>query len=429
MRGSNIQKLVKTMAVTIRDIVAFCIAAVLFIKIQVFGTLLGTDIASLGLVLFLMLGRGNTREVAKIPVALKVTYCLWIFGALLTDIYQRTEFNDVVRGWSKILFFGVSFLALQMLSRGRLSVLRAYLLGTSVGWFLTSAFFKTDFILVDSWKFGYSQAFTPLVAVIAGSKFMKKRFGVAGQAGLLLAFAVVNLSFNYRSMFGISVAATGYCILKAALDARPSLQKRFSPMAFAVTCIAGLVLSQAVIGVYSFAAMSGALGLDAKDKYEAQASGQVNLIQAGRGDTMVSLQAIADAPILGHGSWARDVRYVAMMNDRLAELGVLQQGDVYESDLIPAHSHVLGAWVQAGVGGGLFWLYVLWIGVVALYRTLKLPSSPAPFISILILWMTWDVLFSPFGEEQRYLMASKICIAIWTIRQATPAIPKVGASR
>ena len=39
-------------------------------------------------------------------------------------------------------------------------------------------------------------------------------------------------------------------------------------------------------------------------------------------ESLVSMQAISNLPILGHGSWARDVTYVAMLRDILESKGV-----------------------------------------------------------------------------------------------------------
>lgn len=405
------------------DAVAFVIPMAMLIQINLVGTLLGSDLLSLGLVALYFVSESRRKELFGLPKVLLLAYAFWLLGAILTDIYRDTPFDDLARGWSKIVFFGLCVSALCMVSLGRLSVLRACLLGICAAWLVKSAFFPNDYILEYPWKFGYSQAITPLVAILASMPFIQRRFGLLGGAVSLLSIAAVNLMFDFRSMFGIAAAAGLFCVLKYALDVHPALRRRLSPASFAAIVLLGLGIAQGLISVYETAAGSGALGLDARDRYQTQSASDVGFLLSGRGEGLVSTQAIVDSPILGHGSWARDVTYVALLVDKLEELGLPIQGNVFANDLIPAHSHLLGSWVEAGIGGGLFWAIVLGLGIVGLYRTLKLDNAPTPFLAFFLIFMFWDVLFSPFGQEQRFLIASKIAITLWVLRQPVAVAP------
>ena len=50
-------------------------------------------------------------------------------------------------------------------------------------------------------------------------------------------------------------------------------------------------------------------------KFEAQSGGQLGVLVGGRPETLVAIQAIIDSPIIGHGSFKEDPKYVQMMQD------------------------------------------------------------------------------------------------------------------
>ena len=128
---------------------------------------------------------------------------------------------------------GLCFSALYMLSLGRFSVLLAYLCGISAGWILKTIFFPNYFVLEDLWKFGYSQAITPLVAILASTAAIERFLGPLGTIVFLLFIAAANLMFDFRSMFGIAAAVALFCMLKYFLDA-PCVAQRLSPVSFIV---------------------------------------------------------------------------------------------------------------------------------------------------------------------------------------------------
>jgi O-antigen ligase len=261
-----------------------------------------------------------------------------------------------------------------------------------------------------------------MLAALLGMTILARRlFGSMGKWLPLALLGIANLAFNYRSMFGIAMAAVAFGMLKDVIDLRPQLRAKITPAFFVVLVGGGLAFSQGMIAVYETAADNGWLGLEARDKYLAQTSGDLSLLQSGRAESLVSTQAIADSPIIGHGSWAKDYTYVSTFIAILESKGFEIQGDPYASPLIPEHSFLLGAWVNAGIMGGVFWLAVIGTAMKALYVTLKRKESPATFVGFILFSLLWDVMFSPFGAAQRFLAASKICVALWALRGQTSA--------
>jgi hypothetical protein len=272
------------------------------------------------------------------------------------------------------------------------------------------------------WKFGLAPGLTMLAAVFGATGLSRRIFGVAGEFAPVAFLGIVNLAFNFRSMFACAIAATAFGLLRRAVASRRELRARITPISFGLLLCVGGVFALGLAGVYSSAAENGWLGLDAKDKYERQTSSDLNLVQSGRVESLVSTQAIADAPILGHGSWARDMRYASLLAAILESNGAQSPGDPYSSDLIPTHSHLLGAWVEAGVMGGAFWVMVLTLALIALYYTLKIAELPGTFVAFVLIGLIWDVAFSPFGAEQRFLKAAQLCVVLSVLDRANSGV-------
>jgi hypothetical protein len=88
---------------------------------------------------------------------------------------------------------------------------------------------------------------------------------------------------------------------------------------------------------------------------------------------------------------------------------------VFDDDLIPSHSHLFGAWVEAGIFGGVFWFWLLLLSVRALYAAVNIRTGASLIIAFCMFLLIWDVLFSPFGAYERFQAAGKICLAMWAI--------------
>jgi hypothetical protein len=200
------------------SLVSFAFGASLALRFNIVGNLLGPDVFSVFVVLFCLRSKSRFRELVTMPPLLILAYGAWCLGAMLTDLYQGTQLEDVARGWSKILFFGFIVAALRMLSVGRIAVLNAFLVGISFAWILQAAYFPDELMQMDPWKFGYSEGLTPLVAFCAGLPSVKRRYGTLAGVFLLFAVAFLNLFFNFRSMFGLTAIAGFFCLLKFVLD-------------------------------------------------------------------------------------------------------------------------------------------------------------------------------------------------------------------
>ena len=182
---------------------------------------------------------------------------------------------------------------------------------------------------------------------------------------------------------------------------------------------AGLVfLAVAVVGVlqlYDAAASGGLLGSDAQAKYVDQ-SGTFGVLLGGRSEVLASTQAIIDSPILGHGSWAKDFKYVDLLAQRLSSLGYEVGAGPSDVGLIPAHSYLMGSWVWAGFLGGLFWLAILGIAVWLLANLYSFRVELAPLLVFSATLLVWAIAFSPYGFSARITAPYGVALCLLGLR-------------
>jgi O-antigen ligase len=151
------------------------------------------------------------------------------------------------------------------------------------------------------------------------------------------------------------------------------------------------------------------LGENARQKYEQQAGGELGLLIGGRSEILVSFRAIMDSPIIGHGSWAKDYRYVNELIYLKRVLGY-SPGQSNELGLIPTHSHLFGAWVEAGILGAVFWIWVLSLPIRGMVMIIGVKENFTPLFVFFGFLLIWHVLFSPFGAELRFIIP--YCIVV-----------------
>ena len=141
-RGSNVG-----------DLLAFLIAATLWVKIRIGGEFLGSDILSLLAVPFIAssrLGRLNS------PFA-KRYFILSLIGMIslvATDFWRDTALDDIMRGWSRTGLFVVSFFVLFALLRGRPRRIAYFAVGLVVQGYLGYFVAPTEYARAEPWKFG-----------------------------------------------------------------------------------------------------------------------------------------------------------------------------------------------------------------------------------------------------------------------------------
>jgi hypothetical protein len=376
------------------DVFCFVTPALQFVQIQSFGVLQATDLVLLAALPVAVMRHPERLRQKPVPTILTLGV-FWLISQVVTDFVRHSAPDDYLRGWSKIGIILVTFTVLWTVvcrSRRRFVL---YGIGVAVGGILTLYVHPSALMVDSSWKFGLSRPVTILV-VMGAAYFAKHRY--SGVFLPLIMLAAVHSFENTRSLAVICVLTAIYCLFQTSPAVR---QHRLGGFHFALVGTLLAATTWAFTALYSHYAEQGVFGEYAQRKLEAQ-TGEGGLLLGGRGEILASGQAILDSPILGHGSWARDSKYSAILAEDRAELGYKNFQNGKPDDLIPAHSHVFGAWVNGGLAGAVFWLFVLFYAV----RSLMKVSGSEPLLPLFVFsgfMLLWDLPFSPISPDRRFV--------------------------
>lgn len=403
----------KKLHISFVEIALFLLPASQMYEANVVGRLFGIDIAVLILLPFIL---ATDRKIwgDRYLISFIFFVTLWFLSAVSTDIYRGIPFEDFARGWSKILIFTASFVVVYSITKEKLRRLIALYAGAAFFSIVSASLFPSDATVADPWKFGYGWGVTALGLLICATPWMQNVIGRIGALCAAFGLALLSLFFDFRIMFAITafaVATAGVLGQQRLISMRPSRRA-------VRTALYGMIAAASVFGItqiYSMSASAGLLGRVAEEKYFQQKDNDIGLLFSSRTEALASTKAIADSPIIGHGSWAKDADYVMALADLLQSKGVPFY--LSDSDLIPTHSHILGAWVEAGIAGALFWTFILILVGRAIWAMANLPNRATVFFAFSLFLFCWDLFFSPFGAERRFFTALPICLAIWLIRQ------------
>lgn len=371
--------------------------------IRFVGDLPISEILILGLVfpLFVVYRKRALRSDAT---RLYMLFGLWLAGQMLTDVYRQTKQVDWMLGDALIVFFAIDTIFFVMLLSGNTRRKFLFLLAYGLGSIAQVRFFPVQMNIDSLWKFGYSTGVNLLLILASCIFYARKLYlPVLGLCGFAVA---LNLFFNFRSMVLTPLLAIALVVpvlpeyVGPWKVLPPVGSKRRLAVLVALALAVGVGAASLVKGLY----LAGVFGDEARAKTEQQSKIRGGLLIGGRPEILVSSRAVMDSPILGHGSRAKDFKYIEMLVDVLSAQGMVTSLEDEESGyqgIIPSHSHLMGAWVWAGIVGAVFWGYYLALVLRAMYVLAMKPSALAPVYMFLLVTLAWDIVFSPFGSTRR----------------------------
>ena len=393
------------------DVFAFVIPSLVFVEVEVVGRVFLTDLLLLAVLPFLLLFRGVAPLRRRVPLTFLGLWLLWLIGLVGSDLYVDTPSHDLARGWAKVVLMGLHFITLYLLLDGRPRRVVLFALGLVVGWILVYFTSAHPSAVHQPWKFGYGPAVTWLLVLAACILGTQRAWVVA----ILTLAGGLNFLFGFRSLGGVCFVSAAFIVVTAFW--RPSMTIRLWRTGAVIALLA--LFGWGVYQGYQMLAGAGLLGERALLHNMRQSGGDFGLLFGGRSEVLVAARAISDSPIIGHGSWARDCRYAEMLVPLLSEFGYsAYHYDPYENCLIPTHSHLTGAWTEAGITGGFFWFWVLGFIAVVLQHNLSASNRLTPLVVFVAFVLVWDVLFSPFGGERRFINPFLISLLIFSLEWA-----------
>lgn len=401
------------------DGLAFCIGVLSFWYIPLPGQLYVVEV--LAPALFLLLWPHKRHLVLQRPTKTIILLGLfWLTAQVLTDLYRGTPPADLARGWAAISVFMLLFATLVQVISGDARRMYLLLFGAALGGVLQPFLQPSPYFEAEPWKFGFGPPLALLLVLWVGWRFWKQGRVQLQWVLLLVAFGALSFYLNARSLGGF-VALTALLVWFGASPWGRRLAARRLSFSRLLALGGVIVLAgMAVLQSYEFAVARGWLGEQALQKYQMQATGKLGLIIGGRPDVIPAVFAVMDSPIIGHGSWAKDPRYREYLW-LLRDLGYERSsGDIQyvveREDLIPAHSHILQAWVWAGILGALFWVSVLVLVIRAAVRTFRFPHPLFVPVLFFALGDTWNIFFSPFGSMMRFHWAMALTLFLLALQ-------------
>jgi O-antigen ligase len=321
----------------------------------------------------------------------------------------------MLRGWAGILVLLITFSSLYLLIKRSIRRIQIFLLGYAIGGLAGIYLQPHDYFPWEPWKFGFGYPITLLVLLFILYASAKNFNNLKKSVFPLLVLGGLSIYLNARSL-GAIIILTAIILWLRNRNLGKSILTRVSPQSILA---GGLILGLTIwglISIYSFAAQKGYLGEEARLKYAWQDSGRFGLLLGGRSEILASAIAIRDAPLIGHGSWAKDPAYRVLLY-RLIDLGYERTQEemgryINQTDLIPAHSHIFQAWVWAGMLGAIFWIMILGFIIKVFIQSNRFPNNLYIFVIFFSIGAIWDIFFSPFGSIMRLRWAFQLIIFI-----------------
>lgn len=439
------------------EILVFLIPAVQFLEIEIVGRLFASDIMLLSLfpVLFFSKGGCLRNKDAKIYIVLGL---LWLGSQVATDLILNTPFEDFARGWAKIGLYIIHFMVLYMLFYEKTNRIFYFAAGMVAGGLIDYFITPNIYAAAHPWKFGYGSfvsLFLMLMTILLFGyrkkttwivilliSFLNLYMGSRGTAGvyfLTVVFIFLVNRYDFRKYTGINIHLSQliplfllsllflsgiflilveyplagitclFLTISVYLFRQSYIQDKGSIIQFLnkllVFSMIVVFISLGFYQTYKFAAAEGLLGPEASQKLHFQ-TGRYGSFVGGRSGILISLKAIADSPVIGHGSWAKDMEYVRIYNYVLDELGYNKS--IEDSALIPTHSHLFGAWVNSGFLGAVFWGWILFFLIKSLIQLTRTGKIMQPLLAFFCFGLVWSVLFSPYGAKTRFIETYQI---------------------
>jgi hypothetical protein len=409
------------------NVLVFLIPFFQFVQIKIIGVLSGSDVLLL-LSFFYLAARLRLRVSTPLAKKFIVLCLLWLLSQIATDLIRHTGVQDLARTWSSISVTLVVFTVLFTLLYGRPRRIILYGWGCAFGGIIAFFVRPNDFAADYPWKFGLALPVTTAVVLLASRKECRGNLPIQ----LCIIIGVINVLLGARSMGEFCLAAAMYVFFTRNVHKKKSITVKLQTKTKVAIAISLLLSAGGLAWAYQYVAGHGMLGEDAQSKFNAQSAGKFGFLLGGRTEILGSLPAIYDSPLIGHGSEAKNPKYLLIEQETLAVLGYDQVAAGFEqteeegSGAIPTHSYLFSAWVWAGVLGAVFWAWVWSLALRTLIRAYPRTLYLLPLVAFGAFELLWDIVYSPYGTYSRisapyYVVIFMSCLEIVPRKAAKPS--------
>jgi hypothetical protein len=365
--------------------------------------------------------RAVTAAATSTPTATIFTILgvLWIIGSVVADVVNGSPFDILARGVSRSVFLVLDVVCLLALWRRRPEKIEFFLIGYPLSLLASRYVFKSgaeEWLGAETTNFSDWKANTSYLVVgvlfLVVARYYRR-------APLLVAAITFVTGIFFTGMgsraFGLSQILAAVLMVVFPGGARSgeadlvAVARKRQVLVFkiAVGVLIGLATIYGAGKAYKAATRAGWLGQQELEKLEEQDRTKGGVLVGGRFGFFVGLWAATHKPFIGHGSWPLDTYGYT---GQAADLFEIDTRDVKIMTKrlywIPCHSAVVGGWVEHGIFGLLFWLFVLYVLFVNFPRAAVVFPAQAGLCALIFSDLIWHVLFSPAGH--RVILAAKI---------------------
>jgi len=355
---------------------------------------------------------------------------LWGVFALISCVWNENPWFSILKGFAPAYTFFAEGVCVFCLLHDSPLRLKWGILGMTLSWFLSIFVFQTG----SSSAVAEITGVSALEAVVDYKLFWVMLVHLVTSLPIRLAFLHIPLSVSLiltggaaifsvlqggRSAFAMRLVTMYLLILGNKLKSR-------RPQALKVNIVllmAGLLICSVISkNIYVYLARHNYLKAEEIEKYEKQSSHGTTttvtkLLMGGRGGTIAGVLIAAKTPILGRGYRPidRNEEYLAFVEKYSSDDEELKRiREAYRKGYIelPSHSHIVEGWIQAGFGGLIFWLYILWVLIKAVKNNLFIVPEWFGYLAVILPTVFWDIFFSPIAKRVELSVVIVCCLML-----------------
>jgi len=387
-------------------VLVFCVGCTCAYRLNIIGeiSLVELLLPAIGIPLIFARGWqiGAERRFWRVLVALLLT----LAGYMLSDYVCDSPPDQYLRGWGRIALVITDFVFLSVIIAHDRRNLWWFAAGLGLGGVLYLRL--VHHFPLPMWKFGvfddgqrtgYSEYM--VVGFAAFALLLPPRLASLGFVWL----GLMSFHYDFRSHGGICGLIAAVMWLKA--DRRGERAARPNYFRW-------LVIGAALAGsLYAVLRMT-------ENDYTLQ---RRTASDVGRQFGLeVGLRAVLASPLIGHGSWGT-ARELATIERQVGREDFVDSEELlsYSGNGMSVHSEILQSWVEGGILGASFFLY-LGLLLIKLFRAacLDRPLDPlTPIILYFFAYGGWDLVNSPFAATTRLHLALAAAVLVMVSAEIT----------
>lgn len=339
---------------------------------------------------------------------------LWSLSQFFSDFVNQSEILKALKGTLAPLFVVIVVCGFNRIFYKNLKKFPVFFIGLVLGFLIDKVFFQGGYFSSNPWKWGVGLC-TSLI-FFTYIDFYKKSQELLLMSITMASIILISLINSSRSLALIVLLASLITMFSRVI-VKSTVYRYFSSHSFGVFQLFFIfvfvvfLLDSFMSVLFTFQPFLDLLPPEDAMKYRVQAQSKWGILLGGRSEVIISFKAFLDSPFLGHGSWPENrdyvlgyIKLVDLAGSSTLSLEALKEN--IDSYLIPTHSYLMGALVWGGMLSGAFWVYILKSIFEGFLDNNVINSPILVFISI---FLVWNILFSPFGADARWLSS----VLIW----------------